>query len=71
MSKSVEGGIPMSSGSAGPSAKVKLGLDEKPGAGPDATTDVNFAAVAPIKHKDETGKDTYVGIPGDGIVPGY
>lgn len=71
MSKSVEGGIPMSSGSAGPDAKVKLGLDEKPGSGPDATTDVNFAAVAPIKHVDDSGEDTYVGIPGDGIVPGY
>lgn len=70
MSKTVEGGIPISSGSAGPDAKVKVDLGATPNPKPEEWSDMNFDSIAPPKHTDDTGKDTYVGIPGDGIVPG-
>lgn len=35
------------------------------------TSDMDFAAVAPDHLPIAKGSDTYAGLPGDGIVPGY
>lgn len=47
-----------------------FGLDQEPPRVDQDNRDVNFASVAPIQHRPENGTDSYVGLPGDGIVPG-
>ena len=46
----------------------KFGFDEQPPKVDDNKTEVKL--VPEINHTPDKGKDTYQGIPGDGIVPG-
>jgi hypothetical protein len=71
MSKSVEGGVPLSSGAGGIDNKTPAKGLEVVNPNPERWSDVDYAKVGPNQHTDATGKDTYTGIPGDGIVPGY
>lgn len=50
-------------------AGAKPFKDQPPKVG-EPNRDVNFAAVGEKTLQPQSGKDTYQGIPGDGVVPG-
>lgn len=47
-----------------------FGLDESPPKVGEPNRDLNFAAIGDLTVQPQSGSDSYVGIPGDGVVPG-